>query len=225
MTTLDLRGATRLFWGATEAQALYYGGTLLWTKPAGLPSDTIIRWKATEYAGPALTGGMPTATDGVLRFPGGLATTYALGQQMTGFYACICGRNSTTATNFVRQMVGLTNSNNSFSSTSRMDLNKFVNGYAVRHNPNNGEVSGNAFSLTLTDIITVEGWVVSGEVGVAINGNLIQSNPTAQSIIQTSNIVLMNSGTANTDYDMNGMVVMGRMPNDQERSQIRVWVA
>lgn len=34
MTTLDLRGAQRLFWGATEAQSLYYGGTLLWTKPA-----------------------------------------------------------------------------------------------------------------------------------------------------------------------------------------------
>jgi hypothetical protein len=36
-TTLDLRGAQRLFWGATEAQRLYRGSTLLWTKPGSPP--------------------------------------------------------------------------------------------------------------------------------------------------------------------------------------------
>lgn len=32
-STLDLRNALRLFYGGTEARALYYGGSLLWEKP------------------------------------------------------------------------------------------------------------------------------------------------------------------------------------------------
>lgn len=40
-TTLDLRNAPRLFYGATEAQALYYGGTQLWAKPAVAPTPVI----------------------------------------------------------------------------------------------------------------------------------------------------------------------------------------
>lgn len=223
MPKLDLVNARQIKGSMGEVLQLK-GAGFSWTKPGGLPSDTILSWKAGSYSGPTLTGGMPTVVDGALRFPGGLATTYALGQQMSGFYACIRGRNVGAATNYLRQIIGLTINNNSFSSTSRFDLSTFVNGFTVRHNPNNGEVSSFVSGLTLSQTITAEAWIIAGQVGIAINGTLVQSNPTG-AIVQTSNIVLMNSSTANSDYDMNGMIVMGRMPTAAERTEIRAWVA
>lgn len=64
-TALDLRGAQRLFWGATEAQSLYYGGTLLWTKPAppgGLRADTqAFVARVAELGGTDIAGAQATA--------------------------------------------------------------------------------------------------------------------------------------------------------------------
>ena len=37
MSVLDLSNAARLYWGSTEAQALYRGSTLIWEKPETLP--------------------------------------------------------------------------------------------------------------------------------------------------------------------------------------------
>jgi hypothetical protein len=37
VSVLDLSNAARLYWGSTEAQALYRGSTLLWEKPEALP--------------------------------------------------------------------------------------------------------------------------------------------------------------------------------------------
>lgn len=191
------------------------------------PADAIIVWDANGYTGPARTGGVPTvvAEEGVVRFPGGLATTYALGQSMTGFYACICGRNSGAAVNFIRQMIGLTNTTNSFNSSSRLDLNKFVNGLSVRHNPSSGEVNSNSGTQNLDEFLTVEGWLFEGTIGIAINGVTIIEKPTTAPVVTTANIVLMNSGNAGSDYDMRGMVVLNRMPTELEDAANRAWAA
>lgn len=189
------------------------------------PADAIIVWDADGYAGPTRTGGVPTvlAEEGVVRFPGGLAATYALGQSMTGFYACICGRNSGAATNFTRQMLGLTNTATSFNSSSRLDLNKFVNGLSVRHNPSSGEVNSNSGPQNLDEFLTVEGWLFEGTIGIAINGVTIIEKPTTAPVVTTANMVLMNSGNAGSDYDMRGMVVLDRKPTDLEAAANRAW--
>ena len=63
-TTLDLRNAQRLFYGTSEAQSLYYGGTLLWTKPGapGLRADTqAFIARVAELNGTAIAGAQANA--------------------------------------------------------------------------------------------------------------------------------------------------------------------
>lgn len=55
-TTLDLRNAQRLFFGQHEAQQLYYGGQLLWTKP---PAND--GWVYPDFV-PGLTSGQFACT-------------------------------------------------------------------------------------------------------------------------------------------------------------------
>lgn len=62
-TTLDLRAAQRLFYEGSEAQSLYYGASLLWTKPVAVPTP-VVAGVSTVVSNPQSVTGSVNAVAG-----------------------------------------------------------------------------------------------------------------------------------------------------------------
>lgn len=193
------------------------------------PADSIIRWNAAGYNGPALTGPQPTVMGDVLRFAPTEALTFALNQPMTGFYTCIRGRLTSPGTQFIMTLVGLTNFLTGYSSTSMLDMNGYTSQFYSAHKPEQNQdtwsEAGSGVQSFATEM-TIESWVINGNVITAVNGVEVTSRPilAGQTIPTTSNVLLMSASALGLTYDMNGMVLMDREPNETERANIRAWV-
>lgn len=189
------------------------------------PTDSIIRWNAAGYNGPALTGTQPTVVGNVVRFVNG--ATFAESAPMTGFYACVRGT-PTGNPEFMRQMVGLTNFTSTYDETAKLDQNGTQDQYFATHKPTGDWmiwVDSSSGVIDMTSTLTVEAWVLDGFVTIAVDGVEVQTKPVSQPIVASNMICLMASDNTDAAYDMNGLVVMNRAPTTEERTAIRSWVA
>lgn len=198
----------------------------------GLPADTVINWSPTVYNGPALAGPAPTVVYGAMRF--GQGERWASAAMAAGFYVAGRIRLNHVANNLNLIMLGLSNWRENWNARAIFQVtnnNGNMNSFTTYRPTNNWEDDASAWGGSGRDYstwATVEAWIADGVVVNALDGVILSQAaiPAAYPIGAYSELMLfsIDDGGAGGTVDVEGMVVMSRLPTEQERADIRSWV-